>query len=456
MKKSQRGEVVSSMVWAYIDKITTNGLSVIISIILARMIVPEHYGVIGLASIFIVLMDLFVEPGMTSALIQKKDSDEKDFSTILIFHFCLGIVLYAFLFFAAPFISRLYAEPILTVVIRVLALKLVFGGINSVIIAYVQKHMLFKKYCLVSFVGTFGGALLAIAIAYADGGIWALVAYNLVNPFFNVILSIIVLKWLPPIGFSFTRFKQMYSFGWKMLATKFVDQACVEISQMIIGKRYSITDLAFYNKGKTYPQLLVNNANQALANVLFPVFSRVQDDQEDLRMKLRSTVRTVSFVMFPLVIGLAACSENFIVALLTDKWVAAIPYLRWICVYYLWIPFSNVILQGLKALGRSDVILKMEGFKQVCNIVVMIIALIIIDSPLAIAISVAIGGMISFCMEIIVSIKVLGYKGSELINDVVPSFLLAIIMGVIVYSFNNFNFPFEMLFIIFPSLHNRK
>ena len=342
------------------------------------------------------------------------------------------------IFFFAPVIAAWYDIPLLSPVLRILSLKLIFGGINSVQIAYVQKNFIFKRYCFVSLFGTVLGATIAVLMAYNKMGVWALVEYNLVNILLNVILFILFIRWIPKFKFSLSRLRQMYPFAWKMLATKFVDQAYVEISQLVVGRVYSTTDLAFYNKGKAYPQMLVNNASLALSNVLFPVFSNVQDSFEQHKTLLRKAVTTVSYVMLPLIIGLAVCGDNFVRFVLTEKWENAIPYLRLICIYYLTIPFSGIFLQGLKSINKGKTVLILEITKETIYITLMVIFIFTLNSPISIAISLALGGFISFFIECFIAKKNFDYKFREIVQDVLPSLLVALLMGFVVYLINLF------------------
>lgn len=430
---------ISALIWSSADKVLTNGVALVISIILARLIAPSEYGVIATASIFTVLLTIFVEPGMTSALIQKKNTDKLDYSTILVFNLVIGILLYAILFSTSGVIAHWFELPALSPVIRVLGFQIVIGSVNSVQIAYVQKNMLFKRYFVCSFSSVVVSACIAIFLAYRGAGVWALVAYNLIRQFVNTLMTYVLFRCRFGLSFSVDRFKVMFPFASKMLVAKFIDQGYVEITQTIISKTYSSTELAFYNKGKSFPDLLINNLNAALSSVMFPFFSTLQDELEKLRASLRAAVKMTSFICIPLLIGLAACAENFIEVALTESWLDCVPFVQLFCLYYIWIPFSNLIWQSLKATGKSNVVVVLEVVKMTLNILTLVFFLWMVRSPIAVALSIVVTYTISFFVECFMAGIHLGYRASEIVVDFVPSLAASICMGLIVLQIGRMN-----------------
>ena len=424
---------IVALVWASTDKILTNGIALVISIILARLIEPGEYGVLATASIFIVVLSLFVEPGMTSALIQKKNSDELDFSTIQSFNMVFGVFLYTTLVIFSEPISFWFDMPVLSSVIRILGLQIIVGGFNSVQIAYVQKNMLFKKYLFCSLISVTIAAIVGIAMAYMGGGVWALVAYNLLKQIIITIMTYFMFKCHFGFRFSRQRFCEMVPFASKILFSKFIDQGYVEVTQVIISKKFSSIDLAYYNKGKSFPELVMNSLNNALSSVMFPYFSEMQENMEILKKSMRSSIKMTSYICVPMMIGLCACSESFIVAVLTEKWINSVPFLQLYCLYYIFIPFSNIIQQSLKAIGNSGIVLKIEVFKFIISVISLLILLTCIKSPIAIALSVVFSYAISFFVECIVASKYLYYKANLIVEDIIPSLSVSCIMGMIVF-----------------------
>jgi O-antigen/teichoic acid export membrane protein len=346
----------------------------------------------------------------------------------------MGSLLYVLLFAFAPFIGEWFELPELCSVIRVLGLQIIIGGINSVQVAYVHKNMLFKRYCLCSLLSVIIGATVAVSMAYMGFGVWALVAYNLIKLAASLVLIFLLFKCCFGFGFSKQRFVEMFPFASKMLLTKFVDQGYVEVTQVIISKYYSAADLAFYNKGKSFPDLLINNLNTALGSVMFPYFSQLQDDSERFKASLRSSVKMTSFVCIPILAGLMACSENFVMVVLTEKWLGIVPFLRLFCIYYVWIPFSNVVWQSLKAIGKGNVVLRLEIIKVVLNVTTLVAFLWILKSPIAVALSIVLTYTISFFVECYMAKLHMDYRIKEIFADFLPSFLISALMGIAVYA----------------------
>lgn len=436
MKKNKG---IVSLFWASSDKLLTNVIALGISIILARLIDPSEFGVLATASVFTVILLIFVEPGMTSSLIQKKDSDYLDFSTIQTFNIVFSCLLYAILFFMSGPISNWLKMPILSTVIKVLGIQVIIGAINSVQVAYVQKNMLFKKYMICSLVSIMLSAAISVTLAYFRYGVWALVSYSLLKQFFLTILTFIIFKCRFGFYFSKKRFFEMFPFSSRLFLSKLIDQGYVEITQLITSKRYSSTDLAFYNKGKSFPELIMNSLNNALSSVMFPYFSNMQDNKESLTNSTRFTVRIIVFICAPMMIGLCSCANSFVLVVLGEKWLDCVPFLMLYCIYYLFIPFSNVVQQAIKALGFSKITLRIELTKLIISIITLVILIFIIDSPLAIALSIVISYAIAFLIECIISSRYLDYKLSMIFKDVFPSFIVSCIMGLIVYLFGKIN-----------------
>ena len=437
-----------ALFWSSADKILTNGFSLIISIILARLIEPSEYGIIATASIFIILLSLFVEPGMTSALIQKKHTDKLDFSTILVFNLILGLCLYALLFGLSDSISVFFELPQLSAVLRVLGIQILIGGVNSVQIAYVQRNMWFKSYFICSFVSVVIGAFIGVFLAYYGAGVWALVAYNLLRQLTNVVFTFLMFHCWFGIRFSVERFGQMFPFAARILVTKFIDQGYVEATQTIISKVYSPTELALYNKGKSFPDLVTNNLNSALTSVIFPFFSKMQDDIAILRESMRTGMKMISYVCIPIMIGLLSCSESFVKVVLTDRWIKSVPYLQLCCFYNIWIPFSNIIRQTLKSLGKGKEVLKLEIIKTSLCIISLIIFLYLVKSPLAVAMSVAFSYTVSFFIEWMIASKHLEYSVKCVLEDFVPSFFVACVMGIVVMGIGKTKIPSTVMLIV--------
>lgn len=430
MQTSTKKTVVSNLIWRFAERSGAQGIHFIVSIILARLLSPSDYGTIGLITVFIQIANTFAESGLGQALVQKKNADNTDFSTVFFFSMPFSILIYAILFFCAPLISSFYEQEILTPVVRILGLSVFLSAINSVQNAYVQKRMQFKRFFWATLLGTILSAFVGIGMAYKGYGIWALVGQQLSMQIVNTVTLWITVKWRPNIAFSFEKMKGLFSYGWKILTVSLIDRTYNNIYSLVIGKTYSTTELGFYDKGKHYPLLVVQNINSAIESVLFPVLSKVQSEKERLKQMVRRSIMTSTYLIFPAMAGLAAVSEPLVKIMLTDKWLPCVPFMQFCCFTYAFWPVHTANLQAIKASGRSDITLKLEIIKKAVGIVILIITL-----PMGL-IPMMYGRCVSTILSSFINAypnkKLLGYSYWEQICDILPAFFLSIAMMVAV------------------------
>lgn len=422
--------VFSNLIWRFAERCGAQGVSFIVSIVLARLLAPEIYGMIALVTVFTSILNVFVDSGLANALIQKKNADDIDFSTVFYFNIFVCLILYAGVFWAAPSIARFYNNTELVPVIRVLSLTLVISGIKNVQQAYVSKHLMFKKFFFSTIGGTIAAAVVGIVMAFTGFGVWALVAQQVINLAIDTVILWITVKWRPHCQFSFARLKGLFSFGWKLLVSSLLDTACEDLRQLIIGKLYSSSDLAYYNQGDRFPNLIIANINSSIDSVLFPVMSNSQDDREHIKNMTRRSIKTSVFIMAPMMVGLCFIATPLVRLLLTEKWLPCVPFLRIFCLTYIFYPIHTSNLNAIKAMGRSDLFLKLEIVKQLFGLVLLLCSMKF--GVMAMAYSLLVD---SVCCQIINSWpnrKLLNYGYIEQLKDILPSILLAVFMGVCV------------------------
>ncbi len=425
-----KGKVISNFIWRFAERCGAQGVSFIVSIVLARLLAPEMYGTIALVTVFTTVLNVFVDSGLGNALIQKKDADEVDFSTVFYFNLTICLILYAAVFAAAPAIARFYNDLELVPIIRVLSLTIVISGIKNVQQAYVSRTLQFKRFFFSTLGGTIGAAIIGITMAYKGFGVWALVIQQIFNATVDTLILWITVKWRPKAVFSFERLKGLASYGWKLLVSSLLDTVYNNVRQLIIGKLYSAADLAYYNKGKQFPNLVITNVNVAIDSVLFPVISANQDDTAQVKKMTRRAIQTSSFVIWPVVMGLAACAESLVKILLTEKWLPCVPYLQIFCFTYGFWPIHTANLNAIKAVGRSDIFLRLEIIKKVIGIASILISMPFGVMPMALAYMAT--APLSAFVNATPNRKLLGYKYREQIMDMFPSMLLSFIMAVAV------------------------
>ena len=427
---SSSKKVVSNFIWRFSERVGAQGVSFVVSIILARLLSPTDYGMIALVTVFTSILQVFVDSGFGNALIQKKDADDLDFSTVFYFNITVCGLLYLLLFFAAPLISRFYEMPALTPVIRVLSLKLIISGVKNIQQAYVSRHMMFKRFFFATLGGTIGAAIIGIWMAYRGYGVWALVAQLLFNAAVDTIILWITVKWRPKKLFSLQRLKALFSYGWKLLASHLLDTVYTDLRQLIIGKMYSAEDLAFYNRGQHLPKVFITNINASIDSVLFPTMSAEQDNVTRVRSMTSRAIKTSTYIMAPLMMGLAACGEPLVRILLTEKWLPCLPFMTIFCITYMFYPIHTANLNAIKAMGRSDLFLKLEICKKVVGMVLLLSSMWF--GVMAMAYSLLVSSVISQIINSWPNRELLGYRYLDQLRDILPGILLAAVMGLII------------------------
>lgn len=427
-----KDKVFSNLIWRLAERYAAQIVQFIVSIVLARILLPEIYGVVALVTVFITILQVFIDSGFGSALIQKKDADDLDFSTVFYFNVALCVVLYTLIFFLAPLIAKFYNNEQLTLIIRVLSLSIVFSSLKNVQQAYVSRNMQFKKFFLATSIGTAISAVVGIWMALKGYGVWSIVAQNLTNLSIDTLLLWITVKWRPKWQFSFQRLKILFRYGWKLLASSLIDCLYNNIRQLIIGKKYTTTDLAYYNKAHQFPQLIVTNINTSIDSVLFPVLSQEQENKEVIKVMTRRSIKTATYIMAPLMVGLAVVASGVVTLVLTPKWLFCVPFLQIFCISYLFYPIHTANLNAIKAMGRSDIYLKLEITKKSIGMALLLGSMWF--GVKAIALSLLVSSLISIVINSFPNKKLLGYSLIEQIKDMLPNILLALFMGVCVYA----------------------
>lgn len=409
--------------WRFLERFGAQGVTFVVSIILARLLDPEVYGIVAIVTVFTAILNVFIDSGLGNALIQKKDADDLDFSSVFFFNMFMCVALYLLLFAAAPFIAKFYKMPQLTPVIRVMSLIVIISGVKNVQQAYVSKHLLFKRFFFATLGGTLGAAVLGIWMAYKGYGVWALVSQGLFNAAVDTLILWLTVKWRPKLMFSFERFKGLFSFGWKLLVSQLIDTVYNNLRQLIIGKLYNADNLAFYNRGYMFPNVFVLNVNSAIDSVLFPVMSNAQDDVDSVRAMTRRSIQVSSYLMWPIMLGIAAVSKPLVAVLLTEKWLPCVPYVIIFCISYAFLPMETANLNAIKALGRSDIFLRLTVIKKIIGFIILLATMWF--GPLVMAASNLFFSVVNQIINAWPNRKLLNYSYGQQIVDILPSMLLS-------------------------------
>lgn len=424
--------------WKFMERMSAQLVQMIVSIVLARILSPSDYGAVAMVSIFVVFANVIIDGGFSSALIQKKDADDKDFSTVLYFSIFCSVLLYIVLYLVAPCISSFYGEgyAILIPVLRVLGIQVIIFAINSVQQAYVQKQMMFRNFFWATLVGTVCSAAVGLAMAYCGYGIWSIVFQQLTANTVNTFTLYAITRKRPTLDFSFSRLRSLFAYGVKLLGANVLITGYQEIRALIIGKVYAAQDLAYFDRGKQFPSLVVTNINSSIGAVLFPKMANEQDDTEQIRQTTRQSIRFCSYLMSPLMLGLAAVSEPFVRLVLTEKWLGCVSLMQWFCVVFLFMPIHTANMQALKAIGRSDTCFNLEILKKLIEMLALLAVVWI--SVEAIVINMAILSALFTIVNAYPNRKLLCYSYKEQFMDICPSLLMGVCVFAAILLFNHY------------------
>ena len=423
--------IISNLFWKYSERIGAQVVSFVVTVILARLLSPAEYGLIAMVTVFISIANVFVTVGIGSALIQKKDADNLDFSSIFFLNAGLSVILYCIIFASAPVVANFYGYEVLTPVMRVMGLIVIVAALQTVQQAYVARNMFFKKFFFSTLGGTLASGVAGVVMAFMGFGIWALVAQYMLDMTVNAIVLWFTVKWRPQRQFSIIRVRSLFSFGWKLLCAGLLNTLAGQLNQLIIGKMYTSSDLAYYNKGQQFPALIMDNINTSISAVMFPVVSQAQDDLERLRMLTRQTIRVSSYFVFPMMVGLAVVAEPLIKLLLTEKWSFCVPYLRIGCFLQAATIMQIAIQNEIMAQGRSDVFLKMDIMRKIIGVAILIT--VMKNGVMAIILGSSVTTLFSVVMVAVVSKHMFAYSYREHIIDNFPILIASSVMGLAVY-----------------------
>lgn len=441
---SLKNKTVKGMGWSAVENVTRLGVSFVVSVILARLLSPEEYGLIGILTIFIAIFNAIVDSGFTNALIRKQDATDTDYSTVFYTNLVLSFFLAAILFCCAKPIAVFFERPELVSLTRVMSSVVVINAFAIVQRARTTKAIDFKTQTKITFISSIGSGAIGIAMAYMGYGVWALVGQQISNQLFSTIFFWIYNKWVPKLIFSWISFKEMWAFGSKLLASGLIDTAWKEIYQVVIGKCYSPATLGLYTRAKQFADLCSSNLTSVVQRVSYPVLSSIQDDRTRLKSAYQRVIKTTMLSTFVLMLGMAACAESMIYVLIGEQWLQCVPMLQIICTYGMLYPLHALNLNMLQVQGRSDLFLRLEIIKKAIGVGPLLLG--IFANIYWMLAGTFVTSIISYYLNAYYSGPFLGYSIKEQVKDILPSFGVALSMAIPVYamSFIPLN-PFVLL-----------
>lgn len=427
----------NALFWKLLERFGVQGVQFILQIILARILSPEHYGVLSLMIIFTTLANVFIQNGFNTALIQGKDVTEEDYSSVFWVSLGIATILYALLFACAPLIAAFYEMPDIIWPFRILAIMLFPGALQSVQLAKISREMNFKKVFISNIGAIVVSGIAGIIVACMGGSLWALVVQTMLNVVVASLVMWFVVDWHPRFVCNVKRVKKLFSFGWKLLVSSLLDTLYQDIRSLVIGKKFDSETLGFYNRGNQFPLFIIGAVNGAVQSVMLPAMSSEQDNKTQVKEIMRSSVVLSAYIIFPMMAGLAGVAEPLVKFLLTDKWLPCVPYLQIACFSFAFWPVHTCNLQAINAVGRSDIFLKLEIVKKIMATVLLAIAVIGFDTPIAIALTGVFSTVLSCIINAWPNKRLINYSYAEQMKDILPSFVLSVIMLIAVLAVQN-------------------
>lgn len=431
MGENLKQKTFRGTVWSSVERFSVQGIAFVVMVIMARVLTPDDYGLVGMLTVFMAVSQSLIDSGFSQALIRKQDRSEIDNSTVFYFNIAVGTILYLILFLSAPLIAKFYDKPVLIQLTRLISLSVLVNSFVVVQRALLTVKIDFKTQAKASLAAAVLSGAVGITMAYKGFGVWSIVWYQITNPTTNAVLLWILSEWRPRLVYSWQSFKELFGFGSRLAASGIIDTLYRNIYLIVIGKVFNASDLGYYTRSQQFAEFPSSNVSGIIQRVTFPVLCTIQDDDERLRSVYRRFLRLAAFVVFPLMIGLAAVAHPFITLMLTDKWAFSAVLLQIICLNMMWYPIHAINLNLLQVKGRSDLFLKLEIWKKIIGV-----AILCVTVPMGLK-AMCWGSLASSIISLIINTH---YTG-ELINygflrqmcDLLPTLLYSFSMGVIVW-----------------------
>lgn len=431
MSESLKSKTVKGVGWSFADSLGSQGITFIVGLVLARMLTPAEYGLIGIILIFVNVFNSIVNSGFSAALIRKKDATDDDYSTVFITNMAISVVLAIALFFSAPLIADFFDQPQLDALSKAMSCIVIINALGLVQFTILTKRIDFKTHTKISLIASISSGIIGIGMAFAGYGVWSLVGQQISRQLLNTLLLWLYNKWIPKMHFSTKSFKELFGFGWKLLVSSLIDVAWRDIYQIVIGKCYSPATLGQYTNAHHFGSIFSSNLTSIIQRVSYPVLSSIQDDKDRMKQAYRRVIKVTMLVTFVFMLGLAAVAKPMILVLIGDQWLIAAMFLPIICLQMMLYPLHAINLNMLQVQGRSDLFLRLEIIKKAIAVIPLLLG-IFIDIYWMLWGSVF-AGMFAFYLNSYYSGKLLNYSTTDQVKDILPSFGIAVIMAIITY-----------------------
>lgn len=432
-QSSLKKKTISGLFWSFSDLSANIGIQFIIQVILARLLVPEDFGVIGMIVVFIAVSQTFIDSGFTNALIREKDPSQKDYSTVFYFNLFMAGVAYLALFFSAGAISNFFQEPQLISILRVLAIVLIINSFGLIQRTMLTKKLNFKTQTKISIISSILSGVIAVGFAYSGFGIWSLVIQTLVKQFVQSLLLSLLNRWIPSLVFSIDSFKRLFGFGWKLLVSGLINTLYNNLYFLIIGKAYSAVELGYYTNAQKLRDTASQLITSTIQKVSYPVLSSIKEDEDRLREGYKKIIKTSVFITFPFMIGLAAVANPLIALIFGPKWLNCIEYFQILCLSGMLYPLHAINLDILQVKGRSDLFLKLEIIKKLLGLSLIGVVLFLQLGIIGLLWAAVLNSYISYFINSYYSAEMLSYSTMKQIKDITPAFIASVLMAIVIY-----------------------
>ena len=426
MPDDLKQRTVKGVSWSFVEQILTRGVNFVIGIILARLLSPTDYGLVGMLAIFLAISQLFIDGGLTSALIRTKNPSEKDYSTVYIINLTLSVVFYFLLFFCAPLVARFYDQPLLQPLMRAVSLILIIGSISSVQGTLLTIRVDFKTKSIISILAAVISGTTGIVCAYKGLGVWALVAQSIASASAVTLLTLALVRWMPKLVFSKESFKRLFSYSSKLLAASCISTIYDNAYPLVIGKKFTAADVGQYTRAGQFPGMANDTIVSALNRVAFPILSQVQDDDERLLRVYEKYIQLACFVIFPVLMGLCGCARPLVLLLLTDKWLDCVPLMQIICFSKLLNGVTVINLNLLYVKGRSDLVLRLEFIKKAIAFAILFISMLF--NLTVMCYGLVLYSIIAAYLNTFYTNRLLGYSFSQQMKSILPYFFFSLVV----------------------------
>ncbi|TAA72305.1 lipopolysaccharide biosynthesis protein [Planococcus salinarum] len=432
-QNSLKKKTIRGLLWSFGDLMGNQGMQFIIQIILARMLLPEHFGLIGMIIVFVAVSNSIVDSGFTQALIREQNTTQTDYSTVFYFNLAVSILIYILIYLMAPSVSVFFGEPELVSLLRVLALGILINAFGIIPRAMLTKEVNFKAQAKVNMASSIISGLVAVGMAAGGFGVWSLVIRTLVMNLIQSLLLVLSKKWVPSLTFSIISFKRLFGFGWKLLVSGLIDTIFVNIYFVIIGRQYSTGQLGYYTNASKFSDMSAQSLSTAIQRVTYPVLSSIKDEKDRLKQSYRKIIKMSAFIIFPIMIGFVVIAEPLIHLLFGEQWLPMVPYFQLLCIGAMLYPIHALNLNILQVKGRSDLYLKLEIFKMIIASILIFLAIWLDLGIFGLVGAAVLSSYTALFINTYYSGREISYSVSEQLRDLIPIYAVAVIMGICTY-----------------------